>query len=45
MGYKHEGEKVKLTKVVTWIHLTELWFIGGMNHMLTVYTFLLYLCL
>jgi hypothetical protein len=28
MGYKHEGQEAKFTKVVSWIQLIELWSIG-----------------
>lgn len=31
MGYKHEGQQVKLTRVVSWIQLTEVWSIGGIT--------------
>jgi hypothetical protein len=31
MWYKHEGEEQKLTKIVSWIQLTEVWSIGGIT--------------
>jgi len=44
MEYKHGGEQVKLIKVVSWIQLTECGYHWS-NHMVTVHTFLLCLCL